>query len=316
MNWVKNPQTLCLGRFVVQMPADLEPLSKKYKYNGSEIETTPGVSRRKFDYLIQTREQELTDQKRDDSTLGKFTPTTIPWLEKAVSPQPDSRLLVYQDFENRKRNTGYDTEGYVWRDKTMFFLKSSATADKVPLAMAYISDVMGRIKARDNATVPTEAGYCFDGGLMTGGTKFFEFAKAYFKRPDTPGDLVFGIEMRPNLESDDKLLDRVPRLMQMMGNLVNHTRTLRRGDRSLAGLDGQEMLTKINADGVTAYYFIWEFMGKEGSVIHPNTHIELRIGGQRVNGLGDRQSAVLSEEDALVLWDELLNSLRLRPGAV
>ncbi len=152
--------------------------------------------------------------------------------------------------------------------------------------------------------------------LITGGTEFFELAKAYFERPSTPGGAIFGVEMRPNLPSDDTLFERVPKLAQMMGNLISHTRTLRRRERPLAGLDGQEMLTQISANGVTAYYFIWEAKGAPDSVIHPNTHIELRIGGEHNKQTNRRESSALSEEDALVLWDIMLNSFHLRPGAL
>jgi hypothetical protein len=104
--------------------------------------------------------------------------------------------------------------------------------------------------------------------------------------------------------------------MQAMANLVSHTSTLRRGDQPLAGLDGQEMLTKISADGVTAYYFIWESKGVPDSVIHPNTHIELRIGGETRDKKTDKRgSSVLSEEEALALWDALLSNFHLRPSA-
>jgi hypothetical protein len=198
----------------------------------------------------------------------------------------------------------------------MFLLKSNAAEGKIDVVIADDSDKMGRIKARDNHAVPTEAGYCFDGGIMTGGTKFYELATAYFERPDTPGGATFGIEMRPNVPSDDKLLDRVPKLMQMLGNLASHTRTLRRGDRPLAGRDGQEMLTKIDADGTTAYYFIWEAKGEPESVTHPNTHIELKLGGEPDKQTNNRESTALSEEEALMLWDAFLNSFQLRPGAV
>jgi hypothetical protein len=198
----------------------------------------------------------------------------------------------------------------------MFLLKSRVDNGKVPIAISNETNMYQRIEARDSLTVPTEAGFCFDGGLINGEQKFYEFATAYYEHPTIPGGAIFGIEMRPNVPSDDKPLDRVPKLMQMMGNLASHARTLRRGDRPLAGLDGQEMLTKIDADGVTAYYFIWEARGEPESVIHPNTHIELRLGGEPNKRTNNRESTSLSEEDALTLWDSILNSFQLRPGLI
>ncbi len=316
MVWMENPRPFCIGRFTLTLPASMQSRGQKYTYNGDELVTSPGTSLARFNVIVDRRERELLQHKRDDNSGATLKPTNIPWLEKAFRPQTDARLFAFRDSNSEGFRLGYETEGYVWHEGTMFLLKSNAAEGMVDVVFADDADKMHRMKARDNGVVPTEAGYCFDGGLITGGTKFYELATAYFERPSTPGSAIFGIEMRPNLPSDDKLLDRVPKLMQMMGNLASNTRTLRRGDRPLAGLDGQEMLTKISADGVTAYYFIWEAKGEPKSVTHPNTHIELRLGGELNTKTEQRDSSTLSEEEALGLWDEILNSFHLRPGAV
>ena len=316
MVWMETHRTFCIGRFTLALPASMQSRREKYTYNGDELVTSPGTSLARFNVVVDQRESELLKNKRNDNSGATLKRTDIPWLEKAFRPQPDARLFALRGSNSEGFRLGYDTEGYVWNDGTMFLLKSNASETGVDAVFADDADKMQRIKARDNGVVPTEAGYCFDGGLITGGTKFYELASAYFERPATPGSAIFGIEMRPNLPSDNKLLDRVPRLMQMMGNLVSNTRTLRQGDRPLAGLNGQEMLTKISADGVTAYYFVWEAKGEPKSVTHPNTHIELRLGGELNTKTEQRVSSALSEEEALGLWDDILNSFHLRPGAV
>jgi hypothetical protein len=314
--WMETSRPFCIGRFALKLPGSMQSRGQKYTYNGDELVTSPGTSLSRFHDVVERRERKLLQDKRIDNSGGARKQTEIPWLEKALQPHPDARLFAFRGSNNEGFRLGYETEGYVWNAGTMFLLKSNAAEGMVDAVFADDADKMQRIKARDNGVVPTEAGYCFDGGLITGGTKFHELATAYFERPSTPGCAIFGIEMRPNLPSDDKLLDRVPKLMQMMGNLASNTRTLRRGDRPLAGLDGQEMLTKISADGVTAYYFIWEAKGEPKSVTHPNTHIELRLGGELNTKTEQRDSSTLSEQEALGLWDDILNSFHLRPGAV
>lgn len=316
MVWMETPRPFCIGRFTLALPASMQSRHQKYTYNGDELLTSPGTSLVRFNAIVDQRENELLKNNRDDLHGATLKQTDIPWLEKSLRPQSNTRLFAFRGGNSEGFKLGYETEGYVWTAETMFLLKSNASENKVDAVFADDADKMKRIKARDNGVIPIEAGYCFDGGLITGGTKFYELASAYFERPATPGSAIFGIEMRPNLPSDDKLLDRVPRLMQMMGNLASNTRTLQRGDRPLAGLDGQEMLTEISADGVTAYYFIWEAKGEPKSVIHPNTHIELRLGGELNIKTEQRMSSALSEEEALGLWDQILNSFHLRPGAV
>jgi hypothetical protein len=316
MNWMKTPRTLCIGRAVLQLPLEMQSKWQKYSYNGDAIETTHNISLARFNDLVTQREQELLNNKRKENTGTALIQTTTPWLETSRSPQPQSRLFVFRKTNNQRIRVSYETEGYLWESRTMFLLRSGADDDKVAVAIADDLDKMSRIKARDNDTVPTDAGYCFDGGIVTGGNKFYELATAYFARPTTPGGATFGIEMRPTVASDDTLFERLPKLMQSMGDLANHVQTLRRGDRNLAGLDGQEMLTKVNADGITAYIFIWETKGKPDAVLYPNTHIEFQIGGDRNKQTDKRESSILSEDEALSLWDSILNSFRFRPGAV
>ena len=205
----------------------------------------------------------------------------------------------------------------------MFSWTFSAHPLKLPLAIASNSTFTQSIKPRDNHDIPSEAGYCFDGGFIESDKgKAKEWASAYFTRPDTPGSAIFGVEMRPRLKSDDKLLDRVPTIIRMLANLATHTRTLRSGDRSVAGMPGEELLIRIKVNGVTAYNFIWEYQGRNDdsggpiSLTHPNTRIELRVGGAKTGENATSETSVLTEQETLALWEALLAGFKLRPGAV
>ncbi len=101
VNWMESPQTFCIGRFVLQMPANFQSKWQKYTYNGSEIETTPNVSRLRFDDIVREREHELTDKMRTDNSGRTLLQTDISWLEKVVSPQSTSRLFIFRDSNNR-----------------------------------------------------------------------------------------------------------------------------------------------------------------------------------------------------------------------
>jgi len=205
----------------------------------------------------------------------------------------------------------------------MFSWTFSAHPMKMLSAIAGNSAFFEKIKLRDNSDIPSEAGYCFDGGFIESDKgKAKEWATAYFTRPDTPGSAIFGVEMRPRLRSDDKLLDRVPTIIRMLANLATHTRTLRSGDRTVAEMPGEELLIRIKANGVTAYNFIWEYQGRNDdnggpiSLTHPNTRIELRVGGGKTGENATSETSVLTEQEALVLWDALLTGFTFRPGAV
>ena len=319
--WMDKTTEFGIGRFVLTRPSDFNILSQTYKFDGNTIKTSPKTSLLEFNHVVAKREKYLREKKRQIFVGRGITETALSWLEDARSPKKDTRLLTFREFEDHKRPVIYDIEGYAYLGDTMFSWTFSANPRKLPLAIASNSTFAQNIKLRDNSEIPSEAGYCFDGGFVES-KEAKEWAKAFFTRPDTPGSAVFGVEMRPRLKSDDKLLDRVPTLVRMLANLATHTRTLRSGGRTVAGMPGEELLIKIKADGVTAYNFIWEFQGRDDdddgpiSLANPNTRLELRVGGAKTGRNATSETSVLTEQEALALWDALLAGFKLRPGAV
>jgi hypothetical protein len=266
MTSIDNPQALCIGRFVIAMPNDWRPRPKtaEYLYAGNTLETRHDVPRGIFEDIVKQRENDLKTKMRVDSSSprGPDVVTRIPWLETSMAIEPHARLLVYsKDSRTEFGHLFYESEGYVWSNNTMFTVTPLAPSYQAAKSIPNAKDVFPRIEGRPNTEIPTQAGFCFDGGIVTGQQKFSESATAYFEHPSTPGGLIFGIEMRPSVPSDDKLLDRVSGLKSALGNLISHTRTLRSRGRPLAGMDGQELLLKLNLNGTDAYDFIWEFKG-------------------------------------------------------
>ena len=319
--WMDESKVIGIGRFVVARPSDFVILTQSYKFDGNTLKTSRNKSILEFKHVIEKREKYLREQRRRDDTAGKFENSNIPWLEDARSPTADTRVLTYRKFEDLESPDIYQIEGYAYLGSTMFSWTFNADPRKLPLAIASNASFAQNIKLRENSDIPSEPGFCFDGGFVAS-KEGIEWARAYFKRPDTPGSAIFGIEMRPRLKSDDKLLDRVPTLVRMLANLATYTRTLRSGDRTVAGMPGEELLIKIKANGITAYKFIWEFQGRDDdddgpiSLANPNTRIELRVGGAKTGEDATSETSVLTEEETLALWEALLAGFQLRPGAV
>jgi hypothetical protein len=319
--WMDKTTAFCIGRFVLTRPSGFDVLSQGYKYGGKELETSANTTLLEFNHVVAKREQYLRETKKQKYAGRDLVDTDLPWLEDARSPRSDSRLLTFRRREYEKKSAPHDMEGYVYLGDTMFSWTFLADPKKLPLATSSNSDFIQNIRLRDHNDIPSAPGFCFDGGFIES-REAKEWAKAYFSRPKTPGNAVFTVEMRPRLKSDDKLLDRVPTLMRMLANLATHTRTLRSGERTVAAMPGEELLIRIKSDGFTAYNFIWEYQGRDDdddgpiSLANPNTRLELRVGGAKTGKNATRETSVLTEQEALALWDALLAGFTLRPGAV
>ena len=100
---LSNPRPWCVGRFVMDRPAESKLHSDRYEYWGDEIDIDSDVSPGTFRHKIDAREKELRTKTRTGSISYKemlakglkslIVQTDIPWLEKVVSPTQTSRLL-------------------------------------------------------------------------------------------------------------------------------------------------------------------------------------------------------------------------------
>ena len=91
-----DPRPWCIGRLVMDRPAQSEVSSEKYEYWGDKIGIASNVSAVAFQRKVQMRENELRTKRRmmsvpladgmirnGDNGLKK---TDVPWREQVVSP--------------------------------------------------------------------------------------------------------------------------------------------------------------------------------------------------------------------------------------
>ena len=89
-------------------------------------------------------------------------------------------------------------------------------------------------------------------------------------------------------------------------------RNLRRGERRVGTLEGQQILARADDDGTRAYAFLWESQGAPASLAQPFVSLEMVVDPGTAGGA----PAFGTDADALRFWDRVLDSLRLRPGAL
>jgi hypothetical protein len=88
---------------------------------------------------------------------------------------------------------------------------------------------------------------------------------------------------------------------------------LRNHARPVGPIQADEILVAGNQDGKRGYGFKWEAPGKDYSLAEPNLNVSLQVGE---SAYATNRESFSSDDEALELWDTLVNSIRLRPGAV
>ncbi|WP_423192223.1 T6SS immunity protein Tli4 family protein [Cupriavidus sp. H18C2] len=98
----------------------------------------------------------------------------------------------------------------------------------------------------------------------------------------------------------------------LLGTVAGFAR-LRDRARPVGPIQADEILLASNQDGKRGYGFKWEAPGKEESLAEPNLNASLRVGE---SAYATNRESFATDEEALELWDAVIDSIRLRPGAV
>jgi len=81
-------------------------------------------------------------------------------------------------------------------------------------------------------------------------------------------------------------------------------------------MDAEEVLFELKEGDITSYRFYLLAPGDPSTLAKPHTAIQLLLGASSPDLAPDQATSPVDEAGALQTWDTLLNSLRLRPGAV
>jgi hypothetical protein len=312
---LSQPRPWCIGRLVFDRPAASEISNQRYEFRGEKLETQYGVSIETYRVKVESLEKDLkTKQRVNPVNLNEKTGHA--WLEKSISPTKDSRVFVFQKGVARDVKLPFHTEGYVHSGGMLFHTVGSIGETALDKAEGIYNDTYRRIKARDNWTVPTESGFCFDGGIVTGSSTYTEeVSQSFALMPGRPALLL--IQMRDAVDTDQNQLTRtLPQLRAQMDRMPGLYRILRQGKRTIAGMDAEEVLFELKEGDITSYRFYLLAPGDPSTLAKPHTAIQLLLGASSPDLAPDQATSPVDEAGALQTWDTLLNSLRLRPGAV
>ncbi|QQK03791.1 hypothetical protein JFN94_06410 [Burkholderia anthina] len=307
----------CIGRFVFDRPVSSEISNQDYEIRGEKIDVKHNASIAEYSGKVKNLSERLTRSKRTNPGTG--AEVNHAWLEKEFSPRQNSRVFVYQEY-SAKVGLDFKTEGYLFDGSNLFHTTSGIGADAIGHVEGIYSDIYHRIKARDNWSVPTESGFCFDGGIVTGSsTDTEEVSQSFALMPERRPALLV-IQMRDSVKQDRdpaaSLLKTLPDLRAKLDAVGGHYRILRQGHRKIADMDAEEVLFEIKDGGVTEYRFSLLAPGDPSTLAKPHTSIQMILGDISSQEPAEERTSPVDEAGALQAWDALVNSLRLRPGAV
>lgn len=304
----------CIGRFLFNRPATSEISNQRYEFRGERIETTLRSSIDVYREKVAALGSDLKHKQRINPGTGSSTGHT--WLEKEIFPTKHSSVFVFRQFDAASP-LDYKTEGFIFDDGRIFHTRGGIGAAALNRVDSIYGDTYGRIRARDNWTVPTEPGFCIDGGIVTGSSSYTEeVSQSFALMPGRPALLV--IQMRDSVAEDQQepLTKTLPALRAQLSRQPGHYRVIREGKRTVASMSAEEVLFELQDGGVTSYRFYLLAPGDPSTLAKPHSAVQLLLGASSPDLTPEQAASPVDEAGALQVWDTLLNGLRLRPGAV
>ncbi|WP_172682486.1 T6SS immunity protein Tli4 family protein [Cupriavidus sp. HPC(L)] len=299
-------KTHCFGRYLVDLPPTAR-VSESYKIRGNNIDYLAGESPDSLKAQVAAREAELRSQRHgkiDASMLlrriehGGSGVTLLSW--KA----PYSTALMWRD--------SYLISEEPWQ---VFRYSGDVSQDRESIALRNTESLAKKIRSRADGEIPQQPGFCIEKGLVVGKEYQAESFSIGVEFPEHPNARVT-IDAGTGAEQD-RLLDRADKFLvgSIVGPALGLT-VLRKGRRPVGSIEAQEYATAASDKGQRVYAFAWEAQGSDRSLSQQNIAVHLQVLEQSVvTPRTPYQPAFQSDKQAIQLWDAIIDSIRLRPGA-
>jgi hypothetical protein len=280
-------KTYYMGRFAIDVPADFKLVMQTHRFRLIEIAEYSGVK--------------ATDEKWREH-LAK--------VEKMRKPEGVSKIIIK---EQKIERMGQWARGLLYYSDSMsddecnwdVFVSYGSNAvlfslkgllDKQQSMLAWLQEVARAYRPNSDKTQLKNGQFHTEYGVIDLPYKRQENTYARF---EGPMEMVLRIEMEETHKVEETgVMDRLAASLVTNfapGVDVDKVKTSK---RTVAGLPGQEIVTRLGDVNGKELFFAWDYQGKENSGEYP----EIKLGIECPDG---------NLDEKLRAWDMVLNSVRL-----
>jgi hypothetical protein len=312
-----STKTVCIGRFLIDLPAEAEVSLQRAFIGGFEIGAM-AETESQFQRRVRARETDIRQTALNE--LGKenlearseltgpglrgeafvFGRWGTSWMEKDRRVQVDA-VAIEGHVHNSAREVSFNLTAKNY---------DPARLGKLPILVSHLAE-------RAAHEIPSAPGFCIERGLVTAApaAEQNESVTMFAGLPGHP-DLAIVLSTRAGAKRERGLLARSAAALARQPYFVRAAFTkLAEGERTISGLAGEELVMKVTeANLTTNFSFDWEYAGRPDDVNTPLLTLELQSGISPRTGAKPVQSS-LSEAALSDLWNQISSSIRLRPSA-
>lgn len=302
---IQERKTHCLGRHLLDLPANAT-LDARYTVGDSKVETLHGLSERELKHMLAAREGELSTKQHDE--MGRM-------LVDRKNISPDRVLITSWVSPNSRYLHKMELYSLFPEARVLQKIVGETSPEYFEKGVQYFSSLSQALRYRGAAEVPTEAGFCINFGVVMRSVLNKEETSATIRISGLPG-LTFNYMAYVTGKPDRELLRRVASAPPAYEGTRSGMKMLRRGERNVGSIKGQELLVRGDASGKHSYEFLWESQGQRASLEHPFLSLRMTTTDESDENGEIMDAPFESDAEAMALWDSIIGSLRLRPGAV
>ena len=296
---LEKTKTYCIGRYVVDIPAEANPLERYDKYDSFTIKAQTKATRQDFDTAIQKVRKEYSDD-------GWFI-TDDPQEQKI-----DGRISkIIKGKKSKDKGHPFTVFGFVLDKNTLFLIEGghSDSPERTKKSNEAIHNLVKNLHYRNEHEIPKEIGQCIYQGFIKDETKQYRYSiqKLGFRFKDYP-TVVLRFEAETN---DEYVLAMIPRIEKKFKEVGQSQRqidkgNIRKGEKDTAYLTGQEWISVEKMKGKNGISALWEHTGSANKNQDPLISFETDTGYSSPLS----ESSSLQQYDALKLYESILKTIR------
>ena len=300
----EHTKLLCFGRYVLTAPVD-----SRLAF-GRDFPTLPNRANDVEKVMAADRAKILSADKTAEITYFGKGPAPNLWLMRSF------KSVSAKKYELESFDIYYVVGPHIFVGGDATAESYNVTADSI---LRDAVEIASNLRAREPDEVPTDQGLCHEYGFTrVDGSRGPALSQAGLHMAALP-DVVFSVQSNQSQSTKGSngygLLKLINDRKRDAGSSYPKLTTLREGKKKVHGWDGEESLVR-DTDG--SHEFEWMFIGETGNVARPallHAAMFTKVASDRV---GAAASSSVNDEEAIALWDKLLDGLKFRvavPGA-
>jgi hypothetical protein len=293
--------TRAIGRHLVDIPGIAKTI-ETYSFNKVKIKPLLDI-RSQDDY------ERLLSQKEQSLRVAKHEKFGSMFVERVQHANGSVTLISWNRPTGSVLNV-FDT--YFRAGTRALSYVGEVDPDRKSIALATREQMSREWHQFSPEAIPQGVGYVVDDVILIDNDFNRESWRMVIQLPSKP-DAFFELTSYAQERVEPGLRERAGGIVAgLLGTIAGFSR-LRDRARPVGPIQADEILLASTQDGKRGYGFKWESPGKEYSLAEPNLNASLRVGESAYT---TNRESFASDEEALELWDAVIDSIRVRPGAV